>query len=103
MSEWDQDYVDMEVPGHITFAASGQGHFQFGLVMGQMDWRQHGQRGEFTWAGSCESDEMNGRGHATLVGNELHGRLYIHLGDDTAFRAVRQARPAVGRHRALRV
>lgn len=99
MSEWDQDYVDMEVTGHFTFAASGQGDFQFGLVVGQMDWQQHGQRGEFTWAGSCEGDQMNGRGHAELVGDELHGHLYIHLGDDSAFRAVRQAGPSAAKRR----
>ena len=99
MSEWDQEYVDMEVPGHFTFAASGQGEFQFGLVVGQMDWRRRDHRSEFTWAGSCEGDEMNGRGHAELVGDELHGHLYIHLGDDSAFRAVRQAEPSVAKRR----
>jgi hypothetical protein len=34
---------------------------------------------------------MTGRGNAEIVGDELHGHLYIHLGDDSAFRAVRQA------------
>ena len=36
MSGWDQDYVDMDVPGHITFETARSGSFQFGLVQGQM-------------------------------------------------------------------
>jgi len=91
MSGWDQDYVDLEVPGHITFKTDRSGTFQFGLVEAQMDCRRQGQRIEFTWDGFDEGDEMTGRGHAEIVGDELHGHLYIHLGDDSAFRAVRQA------------
>ena len=88
------DYVDMEVPGHITFGASRSGSFQFGLVQGQMDCRidrHHDHRIEFTWHGFDEGDELSGRGHAEIVDGELQGHLYIHLGDDSAFRAVRQA------------
>jgi hypothetical protein len=95
MSDWDQDYVNMEVPGHITFGANLIGNFQFGMVQGQMDCKideRQGQpqRVEFTWHGFDEGDELAGRGHALIVKDELHGHLYIHLGDDSAFRAVRQ-------------
>ncbi len=34
MEAWDQEYVNMEVPGHFTFKKDGTGHFQFGLVQG---------------------------------------------------------------------
>lgn len=97
MSGWDQDYVDMEVPGHITFDKGSAGSFQFGLVQGQMDCRvdkQREQRIEFTWHGFDEGDELTGRGHAEIVDGDLQGRLYIHLGDDSAFRAVRQSAAA---------
>jgi hypothetical protein len=90
MDVWDQDYVDMEVPGHFTFEINGIGDFQFGLVQGQMDYRINGNRVEFTWNGFDEGDEMSGRGFAEIVQNELHGHIYIHLGDDSAFRAVKQ-------------
>lgn len=90
MSEWDQEYVDMEVPGNIIFAPAGQGSFQFGMVVGQIDWRLRGHRVDFTWTGSCEADAMNGRGHAEIVDGELRGHLYIHLGDDSTFHALRQ-------------
>lgn len=94
MSGWDQDYVDMEVPGHITFETGQSGCFQFGLVQGQMDCRrdkQQDQRIEFTWQGFDEGTELAGRGHAEIVDGELHGHLFIHLGDHSAFRAVQQA------------
>jgi len=35
MEVWDQEYVNMEVPGHFTFKKDGSGHFQFGLVPGR--------------------------------------------------------------------
>jgi len=101
MSGWDQDYVDMEVPGHMAFETDLSGCFQFGLVQGQMDCRherwqgqRQGQRQdrhiEFTWQGFDEGTELAGRGYAEIVDGELHGHLFIHLGDDSAFRAVRQ-------------
>ena len=93
MSNWDQDFVDMEVPGHFTFEDDRQGSFQFGLVQGGMDCRPDGKRPgrvEFTWSGSDECDEASGRGQAEIVKGELHGHLWFHQGDDSAFRAVRQ-------------
>ncbi len=51
MSDWDQDYVDMDVPGHITFGDGRSGNFQFGMVQGQMDCKldkRQSQRFDFT-------------------------------------------------------
>jgi hypothetical protein len=96
MSEWDQDVVDMEVPGHITFRADRAGSFRFAMLQGQMDCRidmRIGPRVDFTWSGFDEGDELAGRGHAEIVDGELQGHLYIHLGDDSAFRAVKQSPP----------
>jgi hypothetical protein len=93
MSGWDQDYVDMDVPGHVTFGAGRSGNFQFGAVQGQMDCQLDKRQSphiDFTWHGFDEGDELTGRGHAEIVEGELQGHLYIHLGDDSAFRAVRQ-------------
>ena len=97
MSSWDQDYVDMDVPGHITFDKGQAGSFQFGMVQAQMDCRADGpkgQRTEFTWHGFDEGDEVTGRGHAEIVDGELRGHLYIQLGDDSAFLAVKQTTTA---------
>lgn len=89
MEQWDQDYVDEEVPGHFTFAARGLGSFQFGYVQGQMDVRYQEARAEFSWTGMDEMTDVGGRGHAAVSDDELTGRIYFHLGDDSAFRAIR--------------
>jgi hypothetical protein len=95
MSNWDPDYVAMEVPGHFTFVAGRSGSLQFGTVQAQLDCRIRAgskpARIEFTWQGFDEGDELTGRGYAEIVDGELRGHLYIHLGDDSAFRAVGQA------------
>ena len=45
---------------------------------------------EFSWQGSDESDEVSGRGWATLDGtNRMSGRIFFHLGDNSAFMARR--------------
>lgn len=91
MEVWGQDYVDMEVPGYFTFGEKDLGDFQFGLVQGEMDWRLQDARLEFTWDGWDEGDQMSGRGWVEIDKGELRGRIFIHLGDDSEFRAVRQS------------
>jgi len=63
----------------------------------KLDARQS-SRIEFTWHGFDEGDAMSGRGRAEIVGDEMQGHLYIHLGDDSAFRAVRPELPRASRH-----
>jgi hypothetical protein len=93
MEAWDQEYVNMEVRGHFTFKKDGTGHFQFGLVQGQTDCRlgtvDGRERIEFSWEGQDELDYASGRGWALIKNEELHGRIFFHQGDDSAFRARR--------------
>ena len=90
MEAWDQEYVNMEVPGHFTFRKDGTGHFQFGLVQGEMDCRieiDHGrERIGFSWEGNDELDPVCGRGWAVIENKELRGRIFFHLGNDSMFR-----------------
>jgi hypothetical protein len=55
MEVWDQDYVDMEVPGYIRIGSDGTGRFQFGLVSGDTDGRVeqcgNAPRFKFSWSG----------------------------------------------------
>lgn len=96
MEAWDQEYIDMEVPGHFTFNKDGTGHFQFGLVQGEMDCRSENKEGkakiEFSWEGQEELDPASGRGWAVIENEELKGRIFFHQGDDSAFRAKRSSR-----------
>lgn len=93
MDMWDQEAIDLVAPGFIEFGTNRIGEFGFIAVRGQMDCRQ-GERGErdrveFSWQGDDDGDEVSGRGWAVLADDgSLQGHLYIHLGDDSGFRAV---------------
>jgi hypothetical protein len=93
MEVWDQDYVDMEVPGYFRIGSDGTGQFQFGLVFGDIDGRVeqcgNAPRFEFSWSGQEENDLVCGRGWAVIENGELNGRIYLHLADDSAFRAIK--------------
>jgi hypothetical protein len=94
MEQWDQDYVDMEVPGFLRIQTDGTGEFQFGLVSGEIDGRVEqavgATRFAFSWEGQEELDPASGRGWAVIEEGQLRGRIYMHLSDDSAFRAIKQ-------------
>ncbi len=94
LSGWDEGYFNEEAQAFIEFEADGTGHFQFGYVQGHT-WRPGTRDGqpavEWTWGGADGADttEMTGRGWAKLEGGGLHGRIVIHLGDESEFVAKR--------------
>jgi hypothetical protein len=84
-------------PARIRFNRDGTGELRFLMVQGGMNCRFETRDGnpfvEFSWSGFSEREETCGRGSAALEGgNRLKGRLFFHLGDDSAFRAVRERR-----------
>ena len=91
MEEWNQEYVNMEIPGHFTFKKDGSGHFQFGLVRGDMDCHTEAvdgrERAEFSWEGQDELDPASGQGWVVIENEKFHGRIFFHQGDDSTFRA----------------
>ena len=93
MSAWEDDYLDEEEPPYIEFDDRGGGEFHFGYVHGHMDCRLGTRDGEpaveWTWDGNAEMDPAQGRGWAVLQGDELHGRIFFHQGDDSGFMARR--------------
>ncbi len=93
MEVWGQDYVDMEVPGYLSIGQDGTGGFQFGLISGEMDGRVEtwgdAARFEFSWSGQDELHPTCGRGWALIEASEMRGRIYLHMADDSAFRAVK--------------
>ncbi len=95
MEQWDKDFIDQEEEGFVEFGNSGSGEFHFGNVEGSM----HGEietvegkpRFEFTWNGSAEMDEANGRGCAEVQDDgKLYGKLFFHEGDKSWFKAKRK-------------
>jgi hypothetical protein len=84
--------IDLIEPGFIEFTAGQTGQFGFIAVRGWMDCRDAERDGrpavEFSWEGDDEGDQVSGRGWAVLVDDaRLEGNLFVHLGDDSAFRA----------------
>jgi hypothetical protein len=93
MEVWDADYFDMEVPAYITIRKDLTGEFQFGLVQAQLDGKIESadatSRLAFTWSGFDENDPVNGRGWFRATGDQAEGRIFIHLGDESGFKAER--------------
>jgi hypothetical protein len=93
MEAWDADYFDMEVPAYITIREDLTGEFQFGLVQAQLDGKiesaDTSSRLAFSWSGFDENDPVNGRGWFQTTGDQAEGCLFIHLGDESGFKAER--------------
>jgi hypothetical protein len=93
METWDEDFFNEEVQAFIELEENGTGHFQFGYVQGYMDWRpttrDEEPAVEWSWEGNDEMDPAQGRGWAKLTDDELHGMIFIHLGDESEFVAKR--------------
>jgi hypothetical protein len=91
MTEWDQNFVDEEVPGYFQFTKDGLGEFQFGYVRCDIDWRSTEREGqpavEFPFEGTDEMTPTSGRGWAVRKGNALDGMIFFHQGDESGFTA----------------
>ena len=87
MEQWDQQFVDLVSPGHITFTRDAHGELHFGAVDVRLDWRADatGNRADFSFEGFDEGDEVSGEGWAELNGGKLTGRIAFHLGDESGF------------------
>lgn len=98
MSAWEQDFIDEEEEGYVEFGDKDQGQFHFGYVHGQMDCKLTTRDGEaaveWTWDGNDEMDPAQGRGWAIVKGDELHGMIFFHGGDESEFVAKKKDKPA---------
>lgn len=94
MDLWDGDALDLCGPAFIELAGRRSGSLGFIAVEGSVDWcpvDRHGRpAAEFSWEGFDEDTPASGRGWVVLEGDgSLRGHIFIHLGDDSGFRAVR--------------
>ncbi len=95
MEVWNQDAFDLLGPAHFSFEDDALGNFRFIAVEGDMDCRFSKKDNkplvEFSWNGGDENEPTCGRGWAIVDGDTLTGRIFIHRGDDSAFKAERQS------------
>ena len=94
MDLWDRESIELMGPAPMEFGGDDTGQFRFIAVEGSMDCRHEQRDGSpyvgFSWEGDDDGEPAHGRGWATLANNgSLHGHMYFHMGDDSAFRAVR--------------
>ena len=91
---WDKDALDLIETAHVRFDGRN-GELMMIAIHGWLDCR-YGERDgrpavEFSWEGHDESDERSGRGWAVVKPDgKVYGRLFLHMGDDSAFAAVRK-------------
>jgi hypothetical protein len=95
MSGWDESYFNEEIQAFIEFKKDTLGEFQFGYVRGDIDYREGLRDGEpaveWTWEGmdGADTTPLTGRGWMVLRGDELHGMILTHRGDESEFEAKR--------------
>ena len=88
---WDQDALDLVVPAHITFGRNGVGEMQLIAIGASVEERGAGAPVvDFSWSGFDEMDPSSGRGKATIDGDTMQGKLFIHQGDESSFVAKRE-------------
>jgi hypothetical protein len=103
---WDKEALDLVERAHFRFHGR-QGELVMIAVRGWLDCR-YGERGdgpavEFSWEGEDEGDQRCGRGWAVLEPDgKLEGRLFFHMGDDSAFSAMRKQAKKRGSGRSRR-
>ena len=93
MALWDKDFLDMMEPAYIAFDGKAGGEFAFGCVTGNLHCRKAPSGSDFTWDGNDEMDPAQGRGWAVVKGDELHGMIFFHGGDDSEFVAKKKGHP----------
>jgi hypothetical protein len=96
---WAREDLDTVVPALIIFSGERLGELELIVIGASIDYRVEKREGapmaEFTWEGSDEGQLISGRGWARLTGDEMAGRLFIHQGDESEFRAKRDRAPTL--------
>ena len=86
MDGWDQKAIDLVEPGYLQFDSQSTGSLHFICIYADISYALSGnKKAIFSFQGDEESNNINGRGWATIKNNELHGHIYINHGDESGF------------------
>ena len=66
-SVWASDVLDLDGVACLAFEADGFGRLKMIALSADVDYRENGDRIEFSWAGFDEGDPVSGRGFARIV------------------------------------
>ena len=88
MGNWDEDYIHMEEEASIQFKSNNLGNLNFGLIKAQLEYiiDQETQRGEFTFDGVDENDEVFGRGYVKVLRQTLEVKIFLHMSEQSTFK-----------------
>ncbi|MEA3559625.1 MAG: hypothetical protein U9R75_10260 [Candidatus Thermoplasmatota archaeon] len=90
MSEWDPEYLNMEVQAFIRIDKNSKGEFRFGLVSGQIsggfEKDTECERFKFTWEGNDEGEYVSGDGWIRAKDDEFaEGEIRFNSGEISLF------------------
>ena len=91
---WGDEDLDLIGRPEIAFDRRGGGSIRVGALEAELDHRVDKNAGvlrlEFTWSGYDEMDPVSGRGWVEIEGASMRGKVFIHMGEEIEFNAVRQ-------------
>lgn len=95
MDAWADEDMDLAGPAHIVFEGDHGGSLAFVAVTGALDVRYGSRDGsacaEFSWEGFDDDEPTCGRGWVAFgTAGRLVGHIFIHIGDDSGFVALRE-------------
>jgi hypothetical protein len=91
MEGWEREAFELLGPAVVELRPDGSGELRFIAIEADVDWKPTGDdRADFSWEGNDECDPASGRGWVERDDDgSLRGHVFIHLGDDSTFRAVK--------------
>ena len=88
MDAWDKKSIDLVEPGYIEFGNAKRGSLHFICIYADINYQiNKDNKVIFSFQGDEEGNLISGRGFAKIKNGNLHGRIFIHNGDESNFTA----------------
>lgn len=88
MDAWDKKAIDLVEPGYIEFGSGKSGLLHFICIYADINFQiNKDNKAMFSFQGNDEGHTISGRGWAKIKNSDLYGRIFIHNGDESSFKA----------------